>query len=131
MTYLIDTNILSEAFRKVPAPAVVSWLATVSEVAISAITLHEILFGLTAKPRPITLRAIDAYLGEYCRVLDVSSNIARHAGVLRGDLARRGRIRDQADMLIVATASAYGLTLATRNMRDFEGCGVALHNPFS
>jgi toxin FitB len=123
--------VVSEAFRKTPAPAVVSWLAETGEVALSAITLHEIYFGLTVKPAPMTLRAIEAYVEAYCRVLDVTANIARHAGTLRGQLARHGRVRDQADMLIAATAAAHGLTLATRNTRDFDGCGIALHDPFS
>ncbi len=130
MIFLVDTNIVSEAFRKNPAPAVVDWLAGVGEVAVSAITLHEMYFGLSAKPVPLTLRAIEAYLDAYCRVLDVSANIARHAGTMRGQLSRQGRVRDQADMLIAATAAAHGLTLATRNMRDFEGCGIAVHDPF-
>jgi len=57
--------------------------------------------------------------------------IARHAGVLRGQLARRGRPRAQGDMLIAATAALHGLTLATRNERDFEDCGVTVVNPFA
>ena len=54
-----------------------------------------------------------------------------NAGVLRGQLGRRGRPRAQADMLIAATAALHGLTLATRNVRDFEDCGVAVVNPFT
>ena len=43
----------------------------------------------------------------------------------------RGIVRDQADMLIAATAQVHQLTLVTRNTRDFEGCGIGLLNPFS
>jgi len=39
-------------------------------------------------------------------------------------------VRDQPDMLIAATAQVHGLTLVTRNSKDFEGCGISLLNPF-
>jgi predicted nucleic acid-binding protein len=60
----------------------------------------------------------------------VSLEIARRAGELRGALQQRGDVRDQADMLIAATAQVQNLALATRNIRHFEGCGIALINPF-
>jgi toxin FitB len=53
------------------------------------------------------------------------------AGALRGQLAARGLVRHQADMLIAATAQAHQLTLVPRNIRDFEDCGIGLLNPFS
>jgi predicted nucleic acid-binding protein len=64
-------------------------------------------------------------------VLPISQNIARRAGELRGQLSARGMVREQADMLIAATAQVYQLTLVTRNTRDFENCGIGLLNPFS
>jgi len=63
-------------------------------------------------------------------VVPVTKEIARRAGELRGELSRRGITRLQADMLIAATAQLHGLTLVTRNVRDFAECGVPLLNPF-
>ena len=50
---------------------------------------------------------------------------------MRGALAATGKARTQADMLIAATAQVRGLTLVTRNIRDFEACSIAVINPFS
>ena len=46
-------------------------------------------------------------------------------------LKGRGQTSTQADMLIAATAQIHGLTVVTRNVRDFDGCGIAVLNPFS
>ena len=63
-------------------------------------------------------------------IADRDPHIARRAGELRGQLLTRGRNRSQADMLIVVTARIHALTIDTRNVRDFDGCGVGVLNPF-
>ena len=130
MSFLVDTNVLSELARPLPNARVLRWTTTLDAVAISAITIEEVLFGLTAKPTPRLQRWFESFVDVHCRVIDVTAAIARHAAILRGQLARRGRVRKQGDMLIAATAAAFGLTLATRNERDFDGCGIAILNPF-
>jgi predicted nucleic acid-binding protein len=131
MIFLLDTNVVSEVARPAPDPQVLEWLGKAERVAISAVSLEEIYFGLAAKPNKVVQQKLERYLEAYCSVLDVTAVIAKHAGLMRGQLTRRGRLREQADMLIAATAAAHGLTLATRNVRDFDGCGVAIHNPFN
>ncbi len=64
-------------------------------------------------------------------VLAVTTDVARCAGALRGQLQLRGQTRSQADMLIAVTAQIQPLTIVTRNVRDFDGCGVAVLNPFA
>lgn len=131
MSILVDTNVLTELARPRPDPRVVEWAGGLSSVILSAVTIEEVFFGLSAKPSPRIGRWFEDFLDSDCRVLEVTTPIARHAGILRDQLARRGRPRTQADMLIAATAALHGLTLATRNERDFKDCGVTVINPFA
>lgn len=130
MSYLVDTNVLSELARPNPNAHVVAWAGGLDNMAISVVTLEEIFFGLAAKPSPRILAWFEAFVARRCRVLDVTAAVSRQAGQMRGTLARAGRQRTQADMLIAATAAQHGATLATRNVRDFESCGIAVLNPF-
>jgi predicted nucleic acid-binding protein len=95
------------------------------------ITIDELYFGFTIKPNRRIERWFDRFLGSHCVVLEVARSIARHAGILRGQLSGRGKPRTQADMLIAATAAVHGLTLATRNERDFAHCGISVLNPWT
>ena len=131
--YLVDTNVISEMMRPMPHEAVLQWLARIDGVqglASSAITIHEIVFGLAHKPRPRALERFQAMTAHYT-VLEVTETIARRAGEMRGLLAARGQVRHMADMLIAATAQVHALTLVTRNVRDFDGCAIAVLNPFT
>lgn len=131
LAHLCDTNILSELARREPNPGVVEWAEHVTLVGLSVISVEEILFGLSWKPRPRVLEWFEGFLASNCEVLPVTESIARRAGVLRATLAGKGQVRTQADMLLAATALAHDLTVVTRNQRDFEGCGVAVLNPFT
>ncbi len=132
---LIDTNIVSELMRRQPAESVVTWLAQSStaagaQLAVSVVTVDEILVGLTRRPRANSLAMFNQFVANNL-VLDITETISRRAGEMRGLLSVRGQVRSQADMLIAATAQVHALTLVTRNVRDFDGCGIAVLNPFT
>ena len=127
---LVDTNILSELSRPRPDPQVLAWLGERTEIALSVVTVEEIHFGLLARPKARVMAWFNAFLKDYCRVLPVTEEIARMAGEMRGGFSARGIARTQADMLIAATARVNRLKLATRNERDFTGCGIPVVNPF-
>lgn len=131
MTELCDTNVLSELVRRQPDPGVLAWAAGRSGIAISVITVEEIGCGLAARPNPRVEAAVAALIEEQCTVLDITEAVAARAGRLRGELRGRGVARTQADMLIAATALEHRLPLVTRNVRDFEGLGIPVLNPFS
>lgn len=131
MKHLCDTNILAELARPEPNPGVMEWASTVTTIAISVVTVEEIAYGLAWRPNRRVQRFFEAFLPDCCDVLPITDTTAWLAGRLRGELQRNGQTRTQADMLIAATAQQHGLTLVTRNVKDFEGCQVALLNPFS
>jgi predicted nucleic acid-binding protein len=130
MNYLCDTNIISELARPKPNIGVVAWSASVTNITLSAITIEEITFGLTAKPNKRIQVWFQNFLSTYCQVLPITPEIAQIAGEIRGRFRSQGITRSQADILIAATARVYNLTLVTRNIRDFEDCGISLLNPF-
>ncbi len=129
--FLVDTNVISELARPQPNPGVLAWVGKVKNVALSVITVEEIFFGLAWKPSARIQAWFEAFLDAYCQILQISPEIAKACGRLRGELQSKGISRSQADMFIAATAQIHQLTLVTRNVRDFEGCGIALLNPFN
>lgn len=127
---LVDTNIISDLLRPRPNAGVLQWLAQQRELAVSAVSVDESIFGLLRGGNRLLLEAYEEFLRTRGAVLPVTEEIARRAGKLRGDFSLKGITRSQPDMLIAATAQAQNLTLVTHNIRDFEGCGIALLNPF-
>lgn len=131
--YLADTYTVSELMRPRPDAGVLQWMQRLEQddlpVVVSAITVDEIIFCLHWRPHAAKMRWFDLFL-QRVSVLSVDGDIARRAGELRAMLARQGQVREQADMLIAATAQVHALTLVTRNVRDFDGCGIAVLNPF-
>jgi predicted nucleic acid-binding protein len=128
--FLGDTNVLSELARQQVDLGVATWASEVTEIAISVVTVEEISYGLAAKPNLRVQTWFKQLLESNCRVLPISFEISNRSGELRGMLRLSGKVRSQADMLIAATAQIHQLTLVTRNIRDFEGCGIPLLNPF-
>jgi predicted nucleic acid-binding protein len=131
MSWLADTNVLSELVRPRPNGGIVDWARTVGRVSVSAITIEEILFGLAWKPNRKIYEWFMRFFATDCDVLPITQAIAERSGALRGELRSRGITRTPADILIAATAQIHHLTLVTRNVRDFEGIRVELLNPFS
>jgi len=132
--HLADTNIVSELMRKRPDPGALAWREMVDtmygQIIVSAVTVDEVMYGLARKQDAGLQAWFDGFIGRN-KVLPVTQTIACRAGEMRAMFSMRGQVRSQADMLIAATAQVHALTLVTRNVRDFDGCGIAVLNPFS
>jgi toxin FitB len=133
---LLDTNVISETTRQAPDADVLGFLQGINEAFVSVVTIHELHFGIYRMPpgkRRIDLTsAVDRLLTTFDdAVIDMNSGIARRAAELRADAQVQGRVLHLADALIAATALERGLVLATRNIKDFEGLGLTLVNPWS
>ncbi len=128
--YLADTNVLSELVKKSPDTHVMQWVQSAQLIAISAITIEEAHFGLAWQPNTRKLSLFNAMVQNLHAVYPITESIAQRAGILRGQFQAQGITRCPPDMLIATTAQEYQLIIATRNVRDFVGCGVQVVNPF-
>jgi toxin FitB len=135
---LVDTNILSELWRPLPNSFVVQWLEIQPRegVFVSAITLAELHFGIArldnGRNKARMLEAITK-LGQETfegRVLGFDSRAAAHFGAIRASREKAGRPINFPDAAIASLTVTYGLTLATRNTKDFDGLNIPLVNPF-
>ena len=136
MTFLLDTNVLSETRKRQPAAGVVRWIEATpaSRLHVSVLTMGEIVQGITrVRERGDSRQAAalerwlhDVHAGFEDRILPVTLPVATAWGV-----RQFGRPLPVIDGLIAATARLHGLTVVTRNMKDFELAGVEVFNPFA
>lgn len=136
---LIDANVISELMRSDPAPAVLEWFGSqgASTLYLSAVGEAELRRRAALLPdgkrRARLLAAIDAMVSEDFagRVLPFDSSAAVAFAAIFADRRGAGRPISFPDCQIAATARAHGAALATRNLTDFEGCGIAVMDPWS
>ena len=137
--YLLDTNVVSELIKPSPDARVVAWIRTTEEtdLHLSVLTFAEIRYGIEKLPqgarRQRLRRWMDTDLADRFegRVLGIDRAIAELWGVI---MARgfAGSIRlPVMDTLLAATAEHHGMTMVTRNIRDFSRAGVATLDPWS
>ncbi|MFZ1109021.1 MAG: PIN domain-containing protein [Rhodomicrobium sp.] len=135
MSVLLDTNVISELVKEAPNEQVLIFVSELRSAWISAITTHELDYGVAVLPRGRKRAALEAKLAnalmQYSdRVLPVTRAEAQAAALLRAQERRRGRVLHLPDALIAATAIERGLTLATRNVADFDDLGVDVVDPW-
>ncbi|MEM7132401.1 MAG: type II toxin-antitoxin system VapC family toxin [Chloroflexota bacterium] len=130
MNFLCDTNVVSEIMKRSPNADVRQWLTERDEIFLSVITVEEIHCGLAYKDASKQLKWFEKFVQSRCHVMPITQSIAANCGSLRGQFRQNGITRTQADLLIAATAIEHSLVVATRNVQDFNGCGVQIFNPF-
>ena len=136
MSYLIDTNVLSELRRKSPDPGVVAWFSQrpSATLFLSVLSLGEIRKGIEGVSDSVRRQALVDWLETDLpafftgRILLVDAAVADRWGRL---VAAAGRPLPAIDSLLAATALAHDLVLVTRNVKDFAGLPVQLFNPWS
>ena len=134
MIYLVDANVLSEPTKQAADSRVVTWLnANESNLVVDSIIIGELRIGILALPRGRKRDRLEQWYSTVLETIDCISwdaTISQRWATLVVELKRKGETIPLLDGMIAATALQHGLTLATRNTRDFQKTGVKTLNPF-
>lgn len=139
MSFLLDTNVVSEWTKPLPNSGVLKWLAEVDEdrVFLSVVTVAELGHGVEKLPAGRRRSRLDEWLREDLmrrfegRILPVAVDVAQKWGIIVARREAIGRPIQAMDALLAATADQYGLTLVTRNDSDFKSVLTDILNPWS
>ena len=135
---LLDTNVISEAMNPMPDLQVMEWIDSQDpeQLWTCTIVVAEVLSSLDLMPggnrqKQLRERANHMFLNIFAgQILDLDLAAASVYGRVLRIRKSMGRPIDEMDALIAAIALAHSATLATRNIPDFEHCGIPLVNPW-
>jgi predicted nucleic acid-binding protein len=136
---VLDTNVVSALIRREPEAVVVAWLDRLPSESVwtTSVTVFETRLGLEILPTGRRRRELEDAFARVVeedlegRVLPFDQAAAHAAGRIAAERRRSGRTVEIRDVQIAGIVSARKATLATRNTRHFEGCGLALIDPWS
>ena len=134
---ILDTNVISEMTRQNPADAVKDWFDREEDLYMTAITQAEMLYGLERMPkgrrRDVLFESLAEIFNEVFtgRILSFDSEAALSFAHVTIERERMGRPIKQSDAQIAAIAQSRGAAVATRNVADFEHCGIKVINPWT
>ena len=132
--YLLDTNVVSELRKPRPHGGVVAWLESLddAQLYVSAVTLGEIQAGIemTREQDPVKAQQLEDWLALMAGAYNVLPMDAA-AFTAWARLMHRKSDTLYEDAMIAAAAKVHGLTIATRNVADFQALGLEVLNPFS
>jgi toxin FitB len=138
MSWLLDTNILSELRRLKPEQRVVAFVDAypLDQLHISVVTLAEFRFGIELVGEPNRRAELNEWLTQKVRpmfdgrVLQVTEDILLKWRLLVEDGRKAGHTFSQPDLIIAATAIHHGLTVVTRDRSDYDKARVPVVNPW-
>ena len=136
--FLLDTNVLSELTKPMPDVHVRDWVDAQDDgnLYLSVVSVGELRRGFTVLPPGKRRTQLEQWFEQHLlplfagRILPVTQSIGNRWGVLGGECQLRGTTLNTADGMIAATALEHGLTVVTRNVKDFAGLDVAIFNPW-
>jgi predicted nucleic acid-binding protein len=138
MSFLLDTNVVSELIARRPDPNVIHWVEgqDTETVFLSVITVGELNRGIQRLPDSRRKKALANWLtGDLLvrfddRVLPLDVPVMMTWGGLVARMEADGQQIPAIDSLLAATAAQHGLVMATRNVRDFKPTGISIINPW-
>lgn len=138
MSFLLDTNLLSEIVKPVPNHGVAAWLADADEadLYLSVVTMAELRYGAERLPLSRRRHQLESWLTQevqprfYGRTFVVDESIAGAWGKIMAGRDAAGRPLAPLDGFLAATCAVHDLALVTRNVADFEGSVERIVNPW-
>lgn len=135
---VLDTNVLSEMLKPTPEPTVIKWLRDQPSPSLftTAVTRGEILYGIRVLPdgkrrQALWDAAVPMFNEDFAgRVLSFDNDAADAYADIGASRRAAGRPISQFDAMIAAMVRSRGASLATRNVKDFEECGIEVLNPW-
>ncbi|HDN2510478.1 TPA: tRNA(fMet)-specific endonuclease VapC [Providencia rettgeri] len=118
--YLLDTNIVIFTIKRRPESLLPKFNQYASQLAISSITLAELVFGAEKSMNPAKNLSVVSDFVSRLMVLPYDDLAALHYGDIRASLERQGRRIGENDLHIAAHARSKGLIVVTNNTREFE-----------
>ena len=134
--YALDTNVVSEPTKNVRNPRVMAFLnEETAQLWLPSVVVHEMEYGVQRLPqgqrRNRLCGMVDSIVASYSdRILPLEQDGAEWAALFRVEANRAGRLLRISDALIAGIAKANDLTIATRNVRDFDRLDVEVFNPW-
>ena len=137
MSFLLDTNVVSESEQKMPEAKVLRWIGdqTPTALFLSAITIGEIRKGMERLPSGAKRAHIQNWIADVRsrfsgRILPLTEDTLSIWGKMYAEMEKRGVVRPAFDSLLEATALEHDLILVTRNVRNFQQSSVTILNPW-
>lgn len=135
---VVDTNIISEFMGTPPARSVLEWLNAqdAATLYIASVSVAEIQLGLHIMPAGKRQQLLGQQFEQFLavafdtRILAFDAKAAKYYADCRATRRKIGRPISTLDAQIAGICRAHGFALATRNIKDFEGCDIELINPF-
>ncbi|WP_437207128.1 type II toxin-antitoxin system VapC family toxin [Planctomicrobium sp. SH664] len=135
---LLDTNVVSELMREAPDAGVVAWIGgqKATQLGITAITVAEIQRGLQRLPKGKRRQRLEESFAAFIdaafrgRIFAFDEPAAMIYGQIAAQREKDGFNTDAVDLMIAAIAQSHRAAIATRNVKDFEGCGADIVNPW-
>lgn len=137
--WLIDINVISELRRPRCDASVRSWIDSRDSASLflSRVSIVEVRFGIARAPDAATRIGLELWLSDTLlpwfqdRILDADESVLLRWREMLEEGCKRGRTFSEPDLLLAATASAHGLSVATRNTVDFTDTGLEVVNPWT
>ena len=134
MTFLVDANVRSEPTRPAPDPRVVEWLsAHEEELVVDAVVLGELSAGILEYPAGRKRASLERWFESIVQTLEClpwDAGVSLRWARMVSQLKRKGQSLPLLASMIAATALHHGLTVVTRNTRDFQRTGAKVFGPF-